>query len=98
VAAAQNHGLLSDEDRPLPPLASIAAPTLVVHGTDDAMFPLDHGTALADQIPNAKLLALSGAGHGIDPDDWDTVIGAIVGHTRAESLRRLTPEAPASQH
>ena len=85
VAAAQNHGLLSDENRPRAPLSSIAAPTLVVHGTDDPMFPLDHGAALADEIPNAKLLALSGAGHGIDPDDWDTVIGAIVDHTRALS-------------
>jgi pimeloyl-ACP methyl ester carboxylesterase len=81
VAAAQNHAVLRDEDRPRAPLSSVTAQTLVIHGTDDPMFPLEHGTALANEIPGANLLPLKHAGHGIDPADWETVIHAIVDHT-----------------
>jgi pimeloyl-ACP methyl ester carboxylesterase len=37
----QSHNLL-DDDRPRKPLSPIEAPTLVIHGTADPMFPLAH--------------------------------------------------------
>jgi pimeloyl-ACP methyl ester carboxylesterase len=80
-AAAQNHGLLPDEDVPHDPLSAIAVPALVIHGTADPMFPLGHGEALAESIPGATLLALEGAGHGVDRADWSTVADAIIAHT-----------------
>jgi pimeloyl-ACP methyl ester carboxylesterase len=80
-AAAQNHDLLRDEGSPPRPPASIAAPTLVIHGDADPMFPIGHGEALADEIPGATLLTLEGGGHGLYRPDWDTVAGAIVRHT-----------------
>jgi pimeloyl-ACP methyl ester carboxylesterase len=82
-AATQNHGLLADDEQHAPPLSAIAAPTLVIHGRADPMFPLEHGQALADEIPGARLLVLEGAGHGVDPADWETVAHAIVEHTRS---------------
>lgn len=82
-AAAQNHGLLPDDPRERGPLSSITAPTLVIHGTADPMFPLAHGHALATEIPSARLLALDGAGHGIDPVDWDAITAAILEHASA---------------
>ena len=36
------------------PLASITAPTLVIHGTANPMFPLGHGQALAGEIPTTR--------------------------------------------
>ena len=36
---------------PREPLSTIAVPTLVIHGTADPMFPLEHGEALARDIP-----------------------------------------------
>jgi pimeloyl-ACP methyl ester carboxylesterase len=80
-AAAQNHDALRADERSHEPLSSIAAPTLVVHGTADPMFPLEHGEALAEEIPGARLLPLEGAGHGIDRADWDTLTRAILEHT-----------------
>ncbi len=80
-AAAQNHDALPDDERSHEPPSSIAAPTLVVHGTADPMFPLEHGEALAEEIPGARLLLLEGAGHGIDRADWDTLTRAILEHT-----------------
>jgi pimeloyl-ACP methyl ester carboxylesterase len=80
-AAAQNHDLIPDEGRQSEPLSSIAAPTLVIHGTADPMFPVAHGEALAEDIPGARLLRLGGAGHGVDRADWETDVGAILEHT-----------------
>ena len=80
-AAAQNHEVLADDGRRHQPLSSIAAPTLVIHGTADPMFPLAHGQALAEAIPAAGLLTLEGAGHGVDRSDWETIVRAILEHT-----------------
>jgi pimeloyl-ACP methyl ester carboxylesterase len=80
-AAAQNHEAIPNEERARESLSSITAPTLVVHGTDDPMFPLQHGRALADEIPNARLLTLDRAGHGVDRADWDIIVRAVIDHT-----------------
>jgi pimeloyl-ACP methyl ester carboxylesterase len=80
-AALQNHELLEGGHKPSKPLSSIAVPTLVIHGTADPMFPLAHAEALADEIQGAQLLPLERAGHGIQRDDWDTIVQAIVTHT-----------------
>jgi pimeloyl-ACP methyl ester carboxylesterase len=81
LAALQNHDLLADDGRRHEPLSSITAPTLVLHGTADPLFPIGHGEALAREIPGARLLALQRAGHGIDRQDWEAVAAAILEHT-----------------
>ena len=45
------------------------------------MFPIEHGEALSEEIPGARLVRLEGAGHGVDPADWDAVVEAILEHT-----------------
>jgi pimeloyl-ACP methyl ester carboxylesterase len=80
-SAAQNHGLLADDERTREPLSSIAVPTLVIHGTADPLFPVEHGEALADEIAGARLLRLEGAGHGVDRSDFDAIVRAILAHT-----------------
>jgi pimeloyl-ACP methyl ester carboxylesterase len=80
-AAAQNHDSIPDDGRTHGSMSSISAPTLVLHGTADPMFPLEHGEALAEEIPGARLLTLEGAGHGVDRADWETIVGAIAEHT-----------------
>ena len=60
----------------------MAAPTLVVHGTEDPLFPYGHAVALADEIPGAELLALEHTGHEYFPRaTWDIVVPAILRHT-----------------
>lgn len=80
-AGIQNHDMLPEGDVVGGSLSSIAAPTLVLHGTADPMFPIEHGEALAREIPGARLLRLEGAGHGVDRADWETIAGAILTHT-----------------
>jgi pimeloyl-ACP methyl ester carboxylesterase len=87
-AAVQNHDSLPDNHGQRGPLSSIAAPTLVIHGTADPMFPLEHGEALVEEIPYATFLPLAGAGHGLDRRDWKPVVRAIFEHTaRSGSVR-----------
>jgi pimeloyl-ACP methyl ester carboxylesterase len=83
-AAAQNHDAIPDDDRRRPPLSSIRVPTLVVHGTADPMFPIEHGEALAEEIPAARLMPLDGAGHGMHEADWEPVARAILEQTGAD--------------
>ncbi len=82
-AGRRNHDLLTPGRPPSAPLSAITAPTLVIHGTADPMLPVEHGAALADEIPDARLLRLDGAGHGIDPADRETIAAAIIDHTVA---------------
>jgi pimeloyl-ACP methyl ester carboxylesterase len=83
IAASQNHNLITEGEVPSAPISSIAAPTLVIHGTADPLFPLAHGRALAEEIPGAKLLTLDRAGHGLERGDWERVSQAILAHTAA---------------
>jgi pimeloyl-ACP methyl ester carboxylesterase len=87
VAARRNHDLISDDERRRAPLSSIAAPTLVIHGTADPLFPVGHGEALAREIPGARLLRLTDAGHGVERSDWETIVGAVLD----PALRRAPP-------
>ena len=72
---------IQDDGGDYPPVSSIAVPTLVIHGTADPMFPIGHGEALAEEIPDARLLRLEGAGHGVYRADWEAIVAAILEHT-----------------
>jgi pimeloyl-ACP methyl ester carboxylesterase len=64
--AAANHHRLAGQAYPpdvLVPLASITAPTTIVHGDQDPVYPLAHGEALAAAIPDARLEVVAGMGH-----------------------------------
>jgi pimeloyl-ACP methyl ester carboxylesterase len=80
-AALRNHNLMSQGEGSPRSLSLITAPTLVIHGSADPMFPIEHAEALAEEIPDARLLRLEGAGHGVDRADWEVVGEAILDHT-----------------
>jgi pimeloyl-ACP methyl ester carboxylesterase len=87
VAAANNHwiainGADGEDDGASLDVRRITAPTLVLHGTDDPLFPLPHGRALAEAIPGATFAELAGTGHEHPPPPtWDVVVPALLGHT-----------------
>jgi pimeloyl-ACP methyl ester carboxylesterase len=80
---ALNHGALKIADRWRGRLQEVKAPLLVIHGTADPIYPVEHGVALSKAIKGAKLVELDGGGHELHPADWDTIINAIVMHTNA---------------
>jgi pimeloyl-ACP methyl ester carboxylesterase len=82
AASMMNHALAEEGELARGRLDEIAAPTLVIHGTADPLFPYGHGEALARGIPHAGLLPLEGVGHQMPPRAWWTpVITAMLrGH------------------
>ena len=46
--------------------AKITAPTLIIHGTDDAVVPYQYAVEASQIIPNAKLVTVEGGEHHID--------------------------------
>jgi class 3 adenylate cyclase/predicted alpha/beta hydrolase len=60
-----------------PALSSISAPTLVVHGRDDALVPPALGRAVADAIPGARYLELPGPHLPFAVDDGRAFVAAV---------------------
>ncbi|MGC4936962.1 alpha/beta fold hydrolase [Kribbella sp. DT2] len=78
-----NHWSLPDDDTPpmRPRLGEIKVPVLVLHGTEDPLFPPAHGEALAREIADARLVLLPGAGHELPAPTWDAAVPAILAIT-----------------
>ena len=61
-------------------LRQISAPTLVIHGEADPLFPLAHGVDIAEKVPGATLLVLDDAGHIFPPQLWEPIVDAVARH------------------
>ena len=66
-------------------LQEIQIPTLIVHGTEDPLIPLDHGLSLAENIPNAAKMIMQGVGHEIP----DALVPAINSRLKAHFDQEL---------
>lgn len=55
-------GMMQRPDR-TPALASIAVPTLVIHGSTDQFIPPSLGRAMHEAIPGSRYVEIAGAGH-----------------------------------
>ncbi len=58
-------------------LATVSAPTLVIHGSDDPLFPPACGEDTAASIPAADFMLMEGVGHDVPAELYDAVIEAI---------------------
>jgi pimeloyl-ACP methyl ester carboxylesterase/predicted glycosyltransferase len=52
-----------------PRLSDVRCPTLLIHGSEDLIVPLEEGRAVAEAIPDAELLVVQGGGHRPDIRD-----------------------------
>lgn len=59
-------------------LKKINIPTLVVHGSEDSLFPLARGKDIANSIPNACFMEIEGMGHSLPKDLNIIVIDAFM--------------------
>ncbi len=59
-------------------LHGVRVPTLVIHGKDDILVPIENGRMVAAAVPGARMLELEGMGHDIPKRVWPQVIDAIV--------------------
>jgi len=82
--SATNHFTLKGGEDWKGRLHEIKAPLLVLHGTSDPIFPVEHGAALAEAVPGGRIVRIEGGGHELHPQDWTTIVAAIVAHTQAK--------------
>jgi pimeloyl-ACP methyl ester carboxylesterase len=82
ASSITNHAAIDSGDRWRERLGEVSIPTLVIHGTEDPMYPYGNAVALTNEIPGAQLLALERVGHEVPPRAvWDVVVPAILQHT-----------------
>ena len=75
-AARQLVGIIASGSRKAK-LASVSVPTLVIHGGDDPLVPLEGGKDTAESIPGAELLIIEGMGHELPLEAWPQIVDAI---------------------
>jgi pimeloyl-ACP methyl ester carboxylesterase len=78
--ARQNTAIIACGDR-RELLSTIAVPTLVIHGADDPLIPVEGGKDTARVIPEARLLVINGMGHDMPKGVWAEIVSAISNHT-----------------
>ena len=86
--ARQMAAVLSQKNRKSE-LASVAVPTLVIHGADDPLVPVEGGKETAEAIPGAELIIIDGMGHDLPHDGngaWPQIVDAIANHTQKISI------------
>jgi pimeloyl-ACP methyl ester carboxylesterase len=58
-------------------LKQVKVPTVVIHGTDDPLVPLENGRLVAGAVPGARMIEIEGMGHDLPKRAWSQVIDAI---------------------
>jgi pimeloyl-ACP methyl ester carboxylesterase len=74
--ARQLAAIVADGDRRAR-LKAIKAPTVVIHGSDDSLVPLDGGRDTAASIPGARLVEVRGMGHNVPVEVIPQIVDAI---------------------
>jgi pimeloyl-ACP methyl ester carboxylesterase len=79
LANNSNHALAQKRTPALTPdeLASIKLPVLVIQGSDDPIFPVEHARWAASVIPGARLHVIDAMGHALDPAFFNSIVGAL---------------------
>jgi pimeloyl-ACP methyl ester carboxylesterase len=77
--------ILAAEGR-LEKLSRIKVPTLVIHGTEDVLVPVENGRRVAQAVPGARLLEFEHMGHNLPERVWLPVIDALEELTRQASV------------
>jgi len=78
-----------DRDGVLDELPAIRCPTLVLHGSEDALFGVERGRATYRRIPDARFVELPGVGH-LAPLEAPDRVNALL----AEFLAEVEPARP----
>jgi pimeloyl-ACP methyl ester carboxylesterase len=68
-------------------LGSVRVPTVVIHGADDPLVPLENGRRTADAIPGAELIIIPGLGHDTPRGAWPQLIDEIASVAQRARVR-----------
>ena len=90
---SQIQAILDTREDLVDELSSITAPTMVIVGNQDILTPRGDSEEIAERIPNAELVVISGAAHGLMMEHSTTFNKILI-----EFLQRSEAERVAQQH
>jgi pimeloyl-ACP methyl ester carboxylesterase len=64
-------------------LSSVEVPSLVLHGGDDLLLPVDNGHIIAGEIPGARLRVWEDAGHALNHEYAEEVNAELLAHLQS---------------
>src|SRR5438094_7721946 len=83
-------------------LAAVRVPTLVIHGRDDPLVPVEAGLDTAEAVPGAELLVVDGMGHDLPRAVWPSIVDRISALTaracRTRPMRSCTIDLDGPVH
>lgn len=80
-----NHAALQGGESYFGKVSEIEQPALIIHGTDDKIWNYRHTETLLNELDNARLVTLDGAGHEIHYQDWEVIIQAMSEYLSADN-------------
>jgi 3-oxoadipate enol-lactonase len=100
---AQVKAILDVDDAISEQLTQVTAPTLVMVGNQDILTPRGDSEEIADRMPNAELVVISGAAHGFMVEHASTFnrvllefLGRVTRAQKAAAVELATAAAAAS--
>ena len=90
---SQIQAILDTREDLVDELSSITAPTMVIVGNQDILTPRGDSEEIAERIPDAELVVISGAAHGLMMEHSTTFNKILI-----EFLQRTEAERVAQQH
>lgn len=94
-ASRQLFAILASGDR-RKTLEAIKAPTLVIHGSDDPLLPVEGSRDIARHVPGAELWVVDGMAHDLPTPLVPALVERIAAHCRAASPDPATSPPPTS--
>jgi 3-oxoadipate enol-lactonase len=89
---SQIDAILNTREDLVDQLSTITAPTMVIVGNQDILTPRGDSEEIAERIPNAELVVISGAAHGLMMEHSSTFNRILIEFLRRTELARVSEQ------
>jgi len=89
---SQIHAILNTREDLVDQLSTITAPTMVIVGNQDILTPRGDSEEIAERIPNAELVVISGAAHGLMMEHSSTLNKILIEFLQRTELARVAEQ------
>jgi 3-oxoadipate enol-lactonase len=93
---SQIHAILDTGEDLVDQLSTITAPTMVIVGNQDILTPRGDSEEIAERIPNAELVVISGAAHGLMMEHSSTFNKILIEFLQRTELARVAELQPTA--
>ena len=80
IAARHHFAAIQVSESRIEALKKVTTPTLIIHGLQDPLIPIEHGKKLAATIPNADSLWIENMGHDLPDAALSEITNKMISH------------------